>query len=251
MAKARNKKVKKRKGLRFVKRPDPKKTTNDFPAWKVTIDKKGFEKLKHNQEFIHILNLARVTNALNFCYKAIIDAGQAETPAGKRQLFYGMSFSNAVLYEGLTFAKKLEDYFFDYDSYKTGFEVLLNDPITKEITTKSSRFDKIRNRVTYHFHEDIFEKVLQWAEFDSYVFGSGHSDKNGDMFFSLAEDLVINFIIGKHVEMEEGREIYNKMIQEITYVMVRFFNSSQALIAEALLKKGWKIEEIDNTKPTG
>jgi hypothetical protein len=239
---AKGKKNPKRKKLRFIKPPAQKQLSPVPKGWKLTIEKEGFDKLRHNPEFMHILNLARVTNALNFCYKTLFDAGEAETPSGKRQLFYGMSFCNAVLYEGLDCARKLEDYFFDYESYKKGFEVLLNDPPTKQIMTKGSPFDKIRNRVTYHFNPSIFEDVLTWAEFDSYVFGSGHSDKFGDIFYSLPEDLAINFLIGEHKEMEEGKQIYEKMTGEIISVMIRFVKSSEELIAEALLKKGWKVQ---------
>jgi hypothetical protein len=244
---AKNKKPKKRKKLKFVKAPVLDQANSTLKKWEITIDKEGFNKIKHNLEFIQILNLARVTNALNFCYKALLDAGMAETPSGKRQLFYAMSFSNAVLFEGLVFAEKLENYFFDYDSYKKGFEVLLSDPVTKEIRSDGSRFNKIRNRMTYHFSPSIFEEVLRWAEFDTYVFGSSYGESNGDTFYSLPEDYAINFIIGKHSEIEEGKQIYEKMVQEIVSVMTRFFNSSQELIAEALLKKGWKIEEIKDS----
>ncbi len=243
---AKSKKNPKRKKLKLKKTPTQKQLSPAPKGWKLTIEKEGFDKLRHNQEFMHILNLARVTNALNFCYKALFDAGEAETPSGKRQLFYGMSFCNAVLYEGLACAGKLEDYFFDYDSYKKGFEVLLSDTLTKEIMRKGSRFDKIRNRLTYHFHPDIFEKVLPWGEFDSYMFGSGHSDKFGDIFYSLPEDLAINFLIGEHKEMEEGKQIYEKMMEEIISVMIRFVKSSEELIAEALLKKGWKVQFVEN-----
>jgi hypothetical protein len=254
---AKKKPRKKRKKVRYVKpRPTPKPATNAVleitadQQYKIVINKEGFDKLRHNPEFIQILNLSRVSNSLSFCYQSIIDAGQSETPAKRRHLYYASTFANAVLFEGLTCAKKLEDYFFDRKTYTEGLGVLLNDPITREIMEKGSRFDKIRNRVTFHFNPTIFEDVLTWAEFDSYIFGMGQGPHNGGFFFTLPEDLALNFIVGGKHEDDEGKEIYNKMQADIVSVMVRFFNAAQDLISEFLVDKGWTVELVAQTTNT-
>lgn len=231
-------------------RKRPKLTNKpDEPIWSIVIEKEGFDKLRTDLEFALILNLARATNSLSFCYEAVIYVDKKDSFNTHRQLYHGMSFAAAVLYEGLKCAKKLEEYFFDFDSYKDGFELLLKDPIVEEMMKPKTRFDQLRNRVTYHFNEDIIERVLPWIEFDSYVFGRGKGETYRHQHYTLAEDIALNFIIGEEKDPVKGQQIYKEMWDQIIYVMTRFFSASQKLIAEVLLKKGWKVkvEEKDNT----
>src|SRR5216683_1365326 len=94
--------------------------TNDSDFRKIYTSKENFDKLRFDQKFARLLNLARTVNAVYFCFKSLLDHSGDETPAGQRQHINAFLFATGVLHEGFTVAERLEKHFGDRDSYRTG-----------------------------------------------------------------------------------------------------------------------------------
>ena len=91
--------------------------------WNISCSTILFEKLRTDERFIAILNLARISNALLFCQISALDSRKDNNPSSGRQVINSFLYASAVLYEGLNRADSLGQYFKDLESFKITFKV--------------------------------------------------------------------------------------------------------------------------------
>jgi hypothetical protein len=204
------------------------------------ISKEDFDNLRSDRQFAKLLNLARAANALYFCYRALLDFSDDSTSAGQRQHINAFLFSAGVLHEGLIVADTLEKYFGERDSYRNGFGKLLNDESTKQL--RNTILKRMRNKFVFHYDEDVPRKSLKTLNLPSYLFATGLGEKRRGLYYNLADEVVINFLLGDPASKEEER-IFREALENITKVLVGFTDSADMLIADVLSEMNWKVRE--------
>lgn len=205
--------------------------------WEIFISKEEFEKLRLKSDFAALLPLARVVNALKFCSHILIEYGNSDSPSGLRQHMNSFLFACGVLYEGLKMANTLGKHFGERDSFRDGFGQLLKSKETKKLN--DTVLNSMRNKLVFHFDEDVAPAVLKNLNFESYTFAIGDGTQSGGVYYNLADEVVINFIIGEPGSMEEEARIFSEILQGISIVITGYVNSADALIGDVLKDMNW------------
>jgi hypothetical protein len=205
----------------------------------VYISKEDFDKLRSDRSFVKLLVLARVVNALYFCFSALLDYKNDLTPAGQRQSYNAFLFSSGALYEGLIVADTLEKHFGDRDSYSKGFGKLLKDAKTKEI--RSTILERMRNSCVFHFSEGVARKTIKTLNLQSYIFATNVGRKRSGTYYNLADETVINFLLGDPSSPAEEERKFRSDTQSVTDLLAAFVDSADSLIGEVLAEGSWKM----------
>jgi hypothetical protein len=222
----------------------------DF-SYDITCTQETFDRLKTDERFLALLTLGRVINALRFCQKAALDAKSVVGPAGARTWINSFLFASSVLYEAFLAIEKLAMHFKDFDSYKNGFAVLLKDRNTQSL--RQSVLYRMRNKFVFHFDKDVAKESFENFELPVYKFASGKGRTSGEMYFGLADEAVMNYLLQPTDEepSESIKARYQKMLQDVTQLMGRFTASAEQLIMDVMEDMGLALVEAngDASKP--
>ena len=204
-------------------------------AWRISCPKNNFEKIKSDETFLGLLSLARCVNALRFCQTSLIDAKDSETPSKARTTINSVLFACSVLYEGFLLIEKIGGTYKDTDSFKNGFGVLLKDRKIRSFREKT--LYKVRNKLVFHFDKAVPKEAIE--NFNSPVinFASGVGKAAGEMYFDLADELSIHYLLQSEEEDNSDKALklrYIEILKETTDIMEKFFNSAEILMADVL-----------------
>jgi hypothetical protein len=209
--------------------------------WEVYISKEDFERLRTDPRFVSLLPLARVTNALKFCFQVLIEQGIGDTPAATRQHINAFLFACGVLYEGLKIANTLGKQHSERTSFRNGFGKLLKSKDTKRLN--DTVLNAMRNKLVFHFDEDVAPSVLESLNLEQYAFATADGDKSGAVYYNLADEIAINFIVGAPGSKEEEDRIFRETLETIARVITNFVSSADSLIADVLKDLNWRGRE--------
>jgi|SRR5689334_18043449 len=205
--------------------------------WEVYISKRHFDKMRSDPKFSALLRLARIVNALNFCFRTLIKSNEDDTPAASRQHINSLLFACGILYEGIKVAKTLGKYFADRESFQKGLAQLLKDKETKKL--QETALNSMRNKIVFHYDEDVVTTTLNNLNLESYVFVSGYGPQRGEMYYTLADEIAINFMIGEPGSKQEEDRILRELLTTTAEVVTKFVRTSDVLIADVLAEMKW------------
>lgn len=211
--------------------------------WDIVCSKRQFDKLKSDERFLALLRLARFVNALMFCHRPVINAGNMDTPDATRQRINSFVFASSVLYEGFRVAEQLGKHFRQLDSFKNGFANLMRDRNAQNL--KNTILKRMRDKFVFHFDKDVATEALEGFELPHYKFATGKGKVFGQMYFCLADEVVMNFLLQlKDEESDDELKLrFQNITQDITQLMVKFLEAAEKLIAEALIQMGWVLRD--------
>lgn len=200
--------------------------------------KENFDKLRSDKKFANLLNLARAVNAVYFCFNSLLDYSGDETPAGQRQHINGFLFAAGVLHEGFLVAERLEKHFGNRDSYRNGFGKLLADRKIQGL--RKHTLKRMRNKLVFHYDEDVSKEMLKSLDLKRYVFATGTGGKRKGTYYNLADEIVINYLL-KEVPVNEHDAVFRYALRVIGEALHAFVDCADALIADAISKDTWTI----------
>jgi hypothetical protein len=201
-----------------------------------------FETIRADPRLAALLTLARIVNALNFCFRATLRSTDDKSPAGRRDYLNSFLFACGILYEGLKVANTLGKHFKDRPSFRKGFGVLLADPETKKL--ERTVLDPMRNKIVFHYDEDVTTTTLRNLNFESYVFLASHGEKLGEVHYRLADEVAINFIIGDPGSREQEERVLRDATITISSVLTKFVRCADELIGDMLEETNWARREV-------
>jgi hypothetical protein len=210
-------------------------------VFRIKIPVSQIKRLQNDEKFILILRLSRFINQLSFCHEAYLGVGKEITPTNTRHLHNSFLFSCAVLYEALKFYPKLGKEFLSFASHKNGFAKLSKHPDFDFV--KNQVLNKMRNEFIFHVDEGPFINALKQYGDRSVDFLISKSNQHGDIYYSLADELSINYVIGEHDTDEIASQYYQEMVKKISNIMVEFIHNANKLIQEYVNRKLWKVDE--------
>lgn len=214
---------------------------NPEHAYRIKIPANQIKKLKADAKFILVLRLSRFINQLSFCHQSTLEVSKTKTPTNLRQWHNSFLFSCGVLYEALKFYPKLGKEFLKYKSHKKGFAKLSKHPDFDFV--KNKILNIMRNEFIYHVDEQPFIVALQQYGDRNVDFLLTKSSKQGEIYYNLADELVINYIIGHHNSDEIALQHFKEVTVKIMNIMTEFIKCSDALINEYVDWKHWKVDE--------
>ena len=210
----------------------------------IVCSKETFNLLKADESFLGLLTLARAVNAMRFCQKAGIDSKSTVGPAGARSRINSFLFAGSVLYQGFITAEGLGKHFRHLDSYKEGFQELLNDSDVQSF--RKSVLHRMRNKFVFHFDRDVAKESLG-KNFDlkEYKFASGIGDASGEMYFGLADEAAIHYLLDptENESNESLKARFEKILEDTTRLMGRFTDSGEKLMADVLSCMGFTVKK--------
>jgi hypothetical protein len=211
-------------------------------GWDITCSKEEFEKIKSDERFLGLLTLARFVNALRFCQKAVLDIKDDSLPSSARTRINSFLFASSILYEGFLLVERLVKHYNDLDSFKNGFGSLLRNKSVQEL--KDSILKRARNKFVFHFDNDVAKESLERFDLPNINFASGYGKYTGEMYFGLADEIAINFLLRpKENESDESlKERFSEILKDTANIMGNFSQSADLLIADVLKNMGFGIK---------
>lgn len=161
---------------------------------------------------------------------------------GARSRINSFLFASSVLYEGFILVEHLGKNYKNLDSFKNGFGVLLRDKTAKLM--RESVLKRMRNKFVFHFDQEVAKESLKNFELQEYKFASGIGKARIEIYFGLADEVVINYLLQPtHNEPDESvKQRFEKILQDTADVMNKFTESAEKLMAEALDGMGFTIK---------
>lgn len=210
--------------------------------WEMYLESADFEQFREDSEIAALLNLARVVNMLNFCHHALLELPKGDSPASSRAMTNGIFLSAGVLYEGLHVAQIMGKYFREKESYKNGFAKLMGDERMKKF--RSTELARLRNEAAFHFNDTIAPAMLKTLKLPEYKFMTGEGPQSGMIYYNLADEVILNHLIGDCASAEEEDAEFRRQLGELGYVIKLYVTAARSLIEEVLQEKGWKLREV-------
>ncbi len=206
--------------------------------------KEAFEALRSDPKFAKLLNLARAVNAIYFCFNSLLDYSGDETPPGQRQHINAFLFSVGALHEGFRVADTLEKHFGDRDSYRNGFGKLLADPKIQML--RSTILKRMRNKLVFHYDEDLAKQMLRSLDLEEYVFATGTGGNRKGTYYNLADEIVINDLLRDCQTQEEEDRTFRAALSTIGDTLAAFVECADTLIGDVLPDGTWKLRRGKN-----
>ncbi len=214
-------------------------------VYDITCSKDQFELLRTDEKFLELLSLARVLNALRFFHKTTVDSYALSGPVRARSIINSFLYLGSVLYEGFHTVEKLGKDLKNLDSFNSGFGVLLKDKTVRSF--RKLVLHRMRNKFVFHFDVTVAKEALKEFQMSEYKFASGVGKAGGDMYFGLADEAVINYLLEPvpNEPDENLKQRYEKILQETVQVMGRFIASAEKLMADVLNNMGFSFNVVE------
>lgn len=205
----------------------------------IYISKDEFDALRSNPKFAAILTLARVVNSLQFCFSTLIENKDADTPTKSRQFLNSTMFACGVLHEGLEFVEKsLEKHFADNEAYCNGLKTLISSSDVKLF--RKNVLEKLRHKSVFHFDKGFALKTIKSIDLPEYVFASSLGSKRGEIYYNLADETSINYLL-LGAKPEDEASIMREMLEQLSDVLAKFSDHADKLIAHVLIETNWRV----------
>jgi hypothetical protein len=207
-------------------------------SWDITCTKEVFEKIKFNENFLGLLPLARFVNSLRFCQEAIPFLKEISSLSGNRIRLNSFLFACSVLYEGFQLVNKLNQRYNKLDSFNE-FSILLRDKSVMDF--RDSILKTARNKIVFHFDSDLAKEYLERFDLPSINFASGSGKYTGELYFGLADEIAINFLLKpRENESDESlKERYAEILKKSSIIIDRFLRAADLLMADVLINMGF------------
>lgn len=211
-------------------------------AWEVVASADEFRALRSDPRIVPLLRIARVTNALSLGMLGMLHPIEDQSPAGHRRRWSALLYTGAVLHEGLQIAEGLAETLRSLPAYRYGFAAIQAD---REVQALRRDFLKrLRDQATFHVDAQVFRSVLDSdIERSEVVFASGRGQKAGAIYFDLADQLAMEYLIGQPYTSEPGWQSLEVLMTGISDLARRFNIAAHRLVPAALAQMGWRRRE--------
>lgn len=210
--------------------------------WEIFCPSEKIAAFRNDERLVALLTLARIVNSMRFTQVAVISVTDESTPSNKRQRMNSFLYLGALLYEGLKFTETLGKHFRNLKSFKEGFQEIQRDENVKELI--QSLLDPVRNRIVFHYDGPITADSLQTIDFSDYVFATSHGETRCDVYYELADQTIVHFLIRPYKNQEEMEQRFKDFVKRTADLSRRFGDAADKLIAEGLKMLGWRFRKL-------
>jgi hypothetical protein len=209
--------------------------------WEVVFTKEQIENLRSDPRFAGVLTLARAVNAIMFCNQALLEGADKNEPSDLRQRMNALLLSAGILFESLDVAEKTAKELGNHPSYKKGLKKLLEN--SKTLRLRSKALLRLRNQIAFHFDPKVASKTLKELDLPAYQFATGVGSSRGTMYFQLADEVAINYLIGIIDPTGDELKTLGDLLTEIGELMTGYINAAETFIAHVIIDMGGTLQE--------
>lgn len=212
--------VSKHRKITTVKRR--KSPTVDQPEGtinRIRIRRHRFHELRDNSDFLALIKVGRVVNAVMFGFQCISDYMEDMSPVGRRQYNRAIFLTAGYMYEGLALVDSLKlkyvnEVFFERLNNLTGDTYKRHRKIVQEI----------RHSVAFHLDSDdkSTKAALKNLKLPRYDLMSGNSSRMMDFYFDFADTIDLNYLIDKLKDDRPETEVLGEIFTCFTDILKEF-----------------------------
>ncbi len=215
-------------------------------TYKVKIKERYIEELKSSKDLILAIQLSRIVNSLRSNFRSYINVSNKDDLLDLKDRMDLLLIHGAMLYEAIHEFSSISKRLSKLDFWKKNTEQIKR--LQRENNDKDSFTNivlkSIRNKIFFHFdREVVIESLRNFNLHDEPVFILGKSILRKDMRYSLADDLVLTYLVNlypKFNDMYQRYEETRKKIVELSDTTCSVFDS---IIGELLKDKLDSIKE--------
>ena len=206
----------------------PKKDHN-----RVQIRKHKFLTLKKSKDFVTLVKIGRVLNAIAFGIQCLEDYGNPTTPNELRQYHRAFFITGGYLYEGVQLAGSIRSKYAIEPSFG-----LLNDLLGDEFKKARQILQVMRHSVAFHMDSDDKTTALtiQTLDLPRYDFWSGVTRQLRHFYFDFGDTVDYNYLIDKFKD-DRPEEIVREEIQRTIKEMMAAFSIAGIAFFDGLLRR--------------
>jgi hypothetical protein len=137
--------------------------------------------------------------------------------------------------------EKLAKTYKNNESFKSGFAKLLQDRNVQSL--RDTVLKRARNKFVFHFDKNVANEALSNFDVPTINFASGVGKASGEMYFGLADELSINYLLqpNKGETNESVTKRYIGIVTATTELMGRFVVFTESFMADVLKEKGFTV----------
>lgn len=201
----------------------------------VRIRRSKFNDIRANDDFISMIRIGRVLNALNFTMQLIIENKTIDSAVGRRNHYRTNFNAGGFLYEGLLLVDDLRSKYANDDSF-----TILRDLPFKTSDRRRKIVKTIRDNVAFHFDHknNTVRPTLENLNTDYFEFYSADGPQLGQFYFNLSDLIDINYILDELNDDKPERETHVEIYQVIDDLTAHFVRGAEAFIIGMSRKLG-------------
>lgn len=105
---------------------------------------------------------------------------------------------------------------------------------------------KVRNRATFHPLHNTVSNIINTLNFNEYDFALATGETLLDLYYALADQIAINYIIGDNGNDKEDEKKLYEIVTKTTEIAIKFVNSADKFIDYYLTKNNWIYKEVSD-----
>lgn len=197
----------------------------------IVIDENAFHALKEDEEFVALLILGRMINAIRFFQQAALDNSLQESPPMVRQSLNSFLYVCSTLYEINNWINGNSLRFKHLESWKSGFETLKSD--TDYLDFHRRILPRLRNKFTFHFDSKSVSEALKYynPQKNEIPLISSNSDAHGEHYFELSDILCLSFLF-RAADDSEIYEPLEKLIEKSNQFSKKIISCAEKLLGD-------------------
>jgi hypothetical protein len=212
---------------------------NASGGWRIQIPVNDMDRLRHDPQLAALLTLARILNSILYTGNAMLDRRDGDTPSDNRQRSSSFLYSAALMYEALEFTHRAGQHLRQFAAFTNDLSPILRDPDVVEL--RKGLLRRLRNQAVFHHDDDVIPKGLADLDLQDYTFAAGVGTAKADVFFSLADFVVISFGLGSVPAGSDFMSHFAENLGKVARLEVRFQNAAEKVLTEAVAHFGWKL----------
>ena len=165
---------------------------------RIRISGDNIDKLKKQRSFKLAVQLSRLLNVIRANQRQYLRINDDDDPANVRDRIELILYHGAIVYESL---KTLLGYSRDLKQLKSWSD---NSITVKKIQSEFNEqksftkkyLEPIRNKILFHYEIEVFDSILEnYALSQNAIFAEAKSERTIDLAFTLADELLVNYMI--------------------------------------------------------
>lgn len=212
-----------------LKNKIPRLPLHQIDPYTFGIRPKEFDRLREDQDFINLIRVGRLLNALTYMMGVAMDSNIGNSPTDRKRFWRNIFNTGGYLYEGYLLIESISLKYVDerpFDSFRKILETL--NPRRKKILRE------MRDNAAFHLdHENKSTiKAIKALKLPRYALVSAENSEMGSLYFDLADTADWNYLIDQcktEVNKDEG-SIKNEILQVVVELNAEFARASEKFV---------------------
>ncbi len=207
---------------------------------KVIVDPKHESSIRDDPDFILAIQLSRIVNSLRSNLRSYMNVSNNNKLIGTKDRLDLLLVHGSMLYEAINVFSSHGKRFRELKLWneKTEEFNLLNRERGNDKSFTNVVLSKIRNKLFFHFDHQVISETISNLEFPNGItFIIASSTKVGDSLYTLADDLILTYIINLQDIEDSNEKKYSNVEDQIIGLSQRLGELFDNIIKELLSGK--------------